>query len=228
MANNTYFTYIQISNYIYIALLLVSALIGVFNFQKLSTPFKILTCFILITFADEMISSVLVANNLKNHLLYTLYTPLHFLLLSSVFFLLFKSRFNKRLILILGIAYTLFYFFYLFYHVAKRLPFELILIDAFFLVTYSVMGYYQLLQHPDEKNILKNSSFWLYSSIIIFFSGSFIHWISYPFLLGQPISFTIRFYFLGWLMNLIQYSLMLKSILQEKNNKINAYADTNK
>lgn len=228
MANNAYFTYIQISNYIYIGLLLVCSLVGVLNFKRLGTPFKILTFFFIITFADEMISSVLVAHNLKNYLLYTLYTPFHFLLLSSVFFLLLKSKLNKTLILFIGIAYTLLYFIYLFYHLAKRLPFELILVDAFFLVCYSVMGFYQLLQHPDEKNILRNSSFWLYSSIIVFFSGSFIHWISYPFLLGQPISFTIRFYFLAWLMNLIQYSMMLKSILQEKNKKGDAYANTNK
>lgn len=216
--DTNYYIYIQVSHYLYTALLLVCVLIGIFHFKKLSAPFKVLTVFLALTFADEIISAILAVNKISNSLLYTLYTPFHFLLLSLVCFLLSKTKFNRTLIIIFAALYSLFYFIYLSNFSGKKLPFELILVDAFLLVCYSILGYYQLLQQPDE-NILKNSSFWFYNSIVIFFCGSFVHWLSYPFLLNQPISFTIKFYFLGWIMNLIQYSLMAKTLLVNVDKK---------
>lgn len=198
----------------YAALLFAGCVIGALNLYKLSAPLKILLVFLFITFANE-IFSILIKEN--NSLLYTIYTPLHFLLLSLVFFLWLKGRI-RHVIIAAGIIYTTVFLIYMNVTDRSRSPYELILIDAFFLVTYSIAGYYQILLEPESRNLSKSSRFWFYNAVIIFFCGSFVLWISYPFLLNQPLSYTIKFYFLGWVLNMLQYSLMAKALLL-KNNK---------
>lgn len=196
----------------YAALLFAGCFIGALNLFKLSAPLKILTFFLFITFVNEILSIFIKENN---SLLYTIYTPMHFLLLSLVFLFWLKGRI-RYVIIASAIMYTTLFFIYMSVKDGSRMPYELILIDAFFLVSYSIAGYYQILLEPESRNLSKSSRFWFYNAIIIFFCGSFVLWISYPFLLNQPLSYTIKFYFLGWVLNMIQYSLMTKALLLKK------------
>lgn len=196
----------------YAALLFAGCFIGALNLFKLSAPLKILTFFLFITFVNEILSIFIKENN---SLLYTIYTPMHFLLLSLVFLFWLKGRI-RYVIIASGIIYATLFLIYMNVTDRSRSPYELILIDAFFLVIYSIAGYYQILLEPESRNLSKSSRFWFYNAIIIFFCGSFVLWISYPFLLNQPLSYTIKFYFLGWVLNIIQYSLMAKALLLKK------------
>jgi hypothetical protein len=211
---NEYFVYVSISNYIYIGLVLAACVIGVINWLKLNAALKVLVVFLLVTLASELLS-ILTENN---SLIYTVYTPLHFLLLSLIFLLWLRGRI-KYVIIASALLFCAIYFIYVNVKKADRSPYELIVIDAFLLVIFSIAGYNQLLLEPAGASFLKSSRFWFFSSIIIFFCGSFVLWISYPFLLNQPLSFTIKFYFLGWTLNMIQYSLMAKALLLKHNSE---------
>jgi hypothetical protein len=62
------------------------------------------------------------------------------------------------------------------------MPSYLITIESIMLLFFSILFFYQLLDHPYEQNLLTMGEFWLNSSVCVYCMGSFFFWASFYYL----------------------------------------------
>ncbi len=128
----------MIKNIIYELVLLAGCLNGGFNFKKLSPPFRFLLYLLILTFITETFAYYAAIRWRNNLLIYNLYTPLHFIIVSSAYYRLINLPFFKRGIrwlCVLFVLYSAFVIYVNFRH--NEFPFVLIIADSIIITTVS-------------------------------------------------------------------------------------------
>jgi hypothetical protein len=108
---------------------------------------------------------------------------------SGYFYQLLLGRLKKRFIISLLVLFLI-------YAVVKKLVLqEVALFDSigysFFsaiVAVYVIMYFHQVLTHVTETNILRDFNFWLSAGYLIYFSGSFLIFVSYYYLTTKILS----------------------------------------
>lgn len=197
----------MIRNIIYLSIILIAALFGIVNIKKCNTAFKLLTYFLCYTFLSETTAQIFSHVLKNNSLIHKIYLPIHVVFFCGIYYNLFIENSLKKICL-----YTLvilFAFVVLLEVINKQaiLPAYGIMVEAIVLVAFSILYFYQLLINPSEKKIIQTGEFWLNSSVLFYFSGSFLFWCTFNYFFHHKLSFA-PYMIMLWVLNLIHYSIL--------------------
>lgn len=172
------------SDYIYLGILLSSAFLGFIKFKKCSLTFKLVTIFLFVTFCKETPNTIL-AYISNNSFLQNIYTPIHVGFFVSIYYTMIVSGKIKIFILYFGVVVFAGTLIGVLSSPMDKLPWILISIDAMMLVIFSILYFYELIKYPIDENIFASGYMWLNASVLIYFTTSFIFWISFPYIAKQ-------------------------------------------
>ena len=173
----------MIDNIIYLVILLLDSLFGLIYYKKCDCSFRLLTILLVFTFISETISLVLSSVTKNDSLPEKIYTPVHILLFSSIYYILLRSPSYQKIIVTLGSVVFIGALVVISMYSRRELPSWIIMIDAAMLVAFSILYFFELIHEPTEDKILTSGPFWLNTSVLIYFSGTFIFFASFEYLL---------------------------------------------
>lgn len=191
------------------SILSVCFLTGLVCYQFFKIPTKVMFLYVVITFLTEMLgyySLYLSPEKKVNVLLYNLYAPLSFGILSLFFYLIIENQTLKKGIMFVTSMVLIIIISFSFADSNQQINFRLLLFSFAVLTIYAVLFLRQIL-HSDE-NIYPNPYFWMVTGILFFYGGyfflsGFINYISSK----DPI-FARKLFFINHLLNIIYYSLI--------------------
>lgn len=173
----------MINDIVYLFILLLDSVYGLIFYKKCNLVFRLLAILLLLTFISETVSLVLSLTIKNDSLPEKIYTPVHILLFSAIYYELLQTLSYKRTIVLLSSIVLLSALVVILVNSKKELPSWIIMMDAAMLVIYSLLYFFELIQDPREDNILSSGSFWLNTSVVIYFIGTFIFFASFEYLL---------------------------------------------
>lgn len=153
------------------------AVTGMVRYKRLTMPFKILSLYfvfeILIILFDEWEIAKYKTNVIQLHI----ETSGTYIFFGLIYYFLFKSKYIKVLILasvILVIVFSLINSFFL-QPYSTTFPTNTTLITEILYLIFAVLLFNKMLLYPTEINIIKQSTFWYNSAIILFYSSVFLY-----------------------------------------------------
>lgn len=167
---------------VYLAVLLITWLVGFFNLKKLSSPYRLLTFFILITFISESITRIFIKEFRNSCPPYHIYQPLQYFFITA-----FYLSFLKKTTAIISWSWVVFIIFTIvnltFFQSVWTVPTNPMLFANIVFILCSLLLFKQMLQTVDEQPLLKQSLFWYNTSTLILFIFNFFCWSFYNILL---------------------------------------------
>jgi hypothetical protein len=157
---------------IVLAFSLAIVIIGVVRFKKMTMPFKLLVIWFVIDFIlDSGGNPLCIAIYKNNALLSHAETIGEFVFFGAAYYYLFKKEWLKKLVLASIIALSIFFIFngLVLQPFTKTFPTYVIMPAEILYVVFAVMLFKQMLQYPEQMNIIKQSIFW-FNTAILFFS----------------------------------------------------------
>jgi len=157
---------------------MIAFIIGVVRYQKLATPFQILTYSLLATIILEIFAKILAIKFKNNALAYHLMGASGYVFYSLVYYFLFINKKLKRIILLSIFPVVLFFFINLFF---LQQPSQAMFPTNFYLLTntlfviLSLLLFKQMLQHSSQVTIVKQSIFWFNTAILFFSATMFLN-----------------------------------------------------
>lgn len=160
---------------IYLIILFIIILIGLFNFKKLNSPFKILTIFILITFISESLSRFFAKEYRNSSPVYPVYFSLQYFFLTAFYSFYLK---NSRTIIAWSWPVVLLIFFInaVFFQTVWQFPSNNILISYPVYVLCSLLLFKNMLLKIEEAPLLKQELFWYNTSSLFLYLFTFFCW----------------------------------------------------
>ena len=164
-----------ISTYSIIGPLLISAI----YFKRLPNVLKILSTFVFINLFIEIVNFYHSYKEINNMFVFHIYTYIEFAMISTIFYTLFKSR---KLKIGVFISVGLFYLFSIFNLIywesingfnSNQFAFEAVLVFI-----YCIVYYTELMKNPSVIHLEKSPDFLLVSGYFLYFSGTFMLFIS--------------------------------------------------
>jgi hypothetical protein len=155
---------------IYLLLLFTIFLNGVRRIKKYSTPFKILILLIGLTFLSEL-SSRFLADKFHNSMpVYHVFSVVEYVCLTAIYVQLLPEGIMRRLeyLQIPIISYALINS--IFIQHFWNFPTNSIVVFQIIYLGYSLLGLKKILEMPRQISILKESFFWLNTSLLMFSS----------------------------------------------------------
>ncbi len=191
---------------IYLLTILVSALIGILNYQKLSKYFQILVQIIVIVFFSEIIGRILAIR------INTSFPTYHFLLIFQfLYFNLLFMRifgFSRKFISLLTISVIYVFagiFNYLSYRSINFFPSTGITLFSLFMVVGTLFLLFKILSTPEQGSLFKSSFFWFAIGNLQFHAITIFVFGLYDVILKAKSNEPEWFYDLIWFSNLILY-----------------------
>ncbi len=197
-------------NYLYMAVLSISFIIGSKNYFTLTKIQKSILYFVILSFFTEWIGFYyLYLSDIKkvNTVVYYLFSPLEFFFISTFFAGLIISKIIKKIILILiPIVGVIFLYFGLPSKSDLMANFNLFMISNFLFASYSIIYLKQLL----EKEIIffNEPTFWIVLGILFFETGFFFLSGFIKYIGIQNINLARKLFSLNHILNIIYYSLI--------------------
>lgn len=184
-------------------------LTGLICYKSFSLPTKIMYLYVSVSFITETLGyySLYISSEKKvNFLLYNIYVPTSFLILSLFFYIIINNKNIKEIIYLLTFLLIFIHIFFIFDSINIKFDFRLFLLSIFLLSIYSILFLRQILY--SEESIYLNPHFWIVTGILFFYSGyfflsGFINYIS----LKDP-ALARKLYTINHLLNIIYYSLV--------------------
>ncbi len=167
---------------IYLAILSIICILGLLRFFKLSSPYKLLTVFILITFISEFVTRIFVKEYKNSCPPYHIYQPLQFFFITAFYL----SHLKKLNAVISGswIVYILFSMVNsVFFQDVWTVPTNAMLAANIVYVLCALLLFKSMLQTAGEQPLLKQGLFWYNTSTLILFTFNFFCWSFYNVLL---------------------------------------------
>lgn len=196
-----------IPNYIYLSILSVCFLTGLACYKSFHSPSNIILAYVIITFFTEMVghySLYLSPEKKINALLYNIYLPIGYLLLSLFFSKIIEKKMISKVILafipivvaiIIFKSNTLFRFY----------P-QLYLFSKATLIVYSIAYFHQIL--AEENDIYSNPHFWTVTGILFFYTGYFFLSGFIIYISQKDLELASKLFTINHLLNIIYYSLV--------------------
>lgn len=192
----------SIVNYIYLIILSVCFLTGLYFLKLFTNPTKVFFFYITITILVELSGYYLLYFNDQkkaNSILYSFYFPVEFTLISVYFYNLLNSVLLKKLIVILIVVIILASF--------SHVDFKSYLSTSFLMSIYSIIYMRQLLNIFDE-DILEMTHFWIVSGVLFFNACFFFLTGTINYISSQNLELAKKLYTITPLLNIIYYSLV--------------------
>ena len=210
---------VLIRQVIYLSTILIGALIGIIQFRRINLVFKLLTCFLAITFLSETTSYILATVVHNNSLINKIYAPIQIFFFGTIYYQLFILKVFKNLSLVLSGLLFLFVVFFISLRRVALFPSIPVTIISIVLILFSIFYFYQMLLNPFETKLLKSSYFWFNTAVLVCFAGAIPLFATFNYLFYKKIKFPLFGPLLDTL-NIMHYSLLAFSlILQVKSNK---------
>jgi hypothetical protein len=167
---------------LYLVVILYSSIIGLIKFRRLDLAFKLLTLLLMGTFVSETISTISMYVFRNNSLNGKIYLSFHIIAFGLIYYNLFDKPTIRKIILSITAVFFLSSIIINFIHAPRLLPSYMIMVQSLLLVGYSILYFFKLFQAPTEEEIISSSKLWFNSSVLIYFSSSFVIWASFYYL----------------------------------------------
>lgn len=204
---------------IYLILLLVAFSIGVVRYRKLTTPFKVLTIFIGVTFLSESMGRILAVKFGNSSPVYHIYNIFNYIFYTRIYAGLIKHKVARRIIAYSAIPVIIFSIINtLFIQGIFLFPSNFLLISCVANISFSLILFSQMLGEPSDQTLLSQSIFWFNVSVLFYFAIIFLNWGFFNYLLRhkfnmKPISLLLYY------TNLAYYILFGFAISIDQNQK---------
>ncbi len=167
---------------IYLIVLLITWFFGLINFKKLSSPYKLLTFFILVTFISESTTRIFIKEYRNSCPPYHIYQPLSYFFITA--FYLSHLKKSGSIISWSWLAFILFSF----VNTSQlqniwTVPTNAMLPANIAYVLCSLFLFKSMLQHTGEQQLLRQGLFWYNTSTLILYTFNFFCWSFYNVLL---------------------------------------------
>lgn len=175
---------------VYLIFLLIVFLTGLLNYKKLSSPFRLITIFVLITFISESLTRYFAKEFRNSCPIYHVYYPIHFLCITTFYgYFLKKSR---TLISWSAPIFVLITFVnILYYQTVIQFPSNIILISSLTYVLCALALFKKMLLSVKNVSLFKQELFWFNLTTIITFTFTFLCWSFYNILLKANSTSTV-------------------------------------
>lgn len=167
---------------VYLVVLFTVFVIGFINFKKLSSPYRLLTIFILITFVSESVTRVFIKEYRNSCPPYHIYQVLQYFSITTFYLAHLKT--SKTIISWSWVAFIIFSMINssLFQEV-WTVPTNAMLFANIVYVLCSLLLFKNMLQNTGEQPLLRQGLFWYNTSTLILFTFNFFCWSFYNVLL---------------------------------------------
>ena len=167
---------------IYLGVLLITWLFGFIKFKKLSSPYKLLTVFILITFISESATRIFIKEYRNSCPPYHVYQPLQYFFITTFYLCHLKK--STSLISWSWVVFTLYFIVNsAFFQDVWTVPTNAMLIVNIVYVLCSLQLFKTMLLHASEQPLFRQGLFWYNTSTLILFTFNFFCWSFYNVLL---------------------------------------------
>jgi len=162
---------------IVLVLSFVIALIGTVRFRKLTMPFKVLAIWLVIDFLLDASNSWVISTYKNNARLSHMLCILEFNFYAVVYYILFRSKYIKRFIVITIFLFLVFFLINAMYlqPFVRVFPTNAIMVEEILYVLFAILLFKQMLQYPVQVNITKQSVFWFNTAILFFSTTMFLN-----------------------------------------------------
>ena len=162
---------------IYLIIVLIASLLGLFFFKKSALPQRIITVLLLVTLVSESISTYLPIHGFNNYPVYHFYVIIAFWLYSLIYFLFLPNQRARFFILLIPILFTIF-------SVINSLSFQKL--DSFpsinimtsnvILIVYCLIYFKYLIDLNPFQSLRKKGSFWFNCAVLVYFTMQIFIW----------------------------------------------------
>lgn len=168
----------KVLEYTTIFLVFTTTAVSIYLFNKLQKAFKYLSAFLVFTMLMQIMATYLNLHGYHNLFLFHLYTPIEFIIFSTIFYSISERQPEKNLILYLCISFVVFCIINAFF-IESLDSFNSIArgIEGMLAICICIYFFYQLFISETTIDLLKYSFFWLFSGWLIYFSGTFFLYI---------------------------------------------------
>lgn len=162
---------------IYIIILTIVLVVGLIRFRKLSVPFKIVTFSVAVTLLMEIGGELLAINHKNNSSLSHIESIANYILYSFTFLYLLKNKTLKKVILVLILLVTAFFIINAIFiqPFDQIFPTNVYLVSNVLFVILALLLFKQMLEHPLNISVIKQSIFWFNTAILIFSTTMFLN-----------------------------------------------------
>lgn len=184
-------------------------LTGLIFYKSFINPTKIMYFYVAITFLTEMFgyySLYLSSEKKVNFLLYNIYAPISFLVISVYFCKIINEKKIKKVIFLMIPLVLSISIFLSFSYSNKMLNYRVLLFSMGVLIVYSVVFFRQLLN--SDASFLENPNFWIVTGILFFYTGYFFLSGFINYIASKDAVLARKLFTINHLLNIIYYSLI--------------------
>jgi hypothetical protein len=199
--------------------ILSGIVVGIFRYQKLSEPLRLVTILLLITFISEAIGRVLAWSIRNSSPVYHFYSPLECLLLLLIFSRLTRRKSNKYIIKYTFVGLILWsvlnsLFLQGFYEFNSNI--DIIKMPATFCIASIIV--FEMLEPSEQDNSIFTSEMIIIISVLWFNIAAFIFYVSYNYLLKSGVD-KKTLNLVHFVSNIVYYLLLLVAVSTYKAKK---------
>ena len=216
---------IIMSIYIYLFVLFVCFVAGVYYYKDLTTSLKHLFWLVAITVVVETIGTYhLKALNQVAEWVFHLYQPFEYYLIATYFLgIIVSPKIRKVIIISIPVVVAANIFNFLFVQGPNQLGTYTFLLAAFLFCVWSGAYFFELFQKVDDlnQNLSHNPHFWICTGIIFFYAGTFFQMGFTNIISKNHQEIAQKLYIINHLLNCILYGMITYGfICQSKYQKL--------
>ncbi len=174
---------------IYLTLLLLVCLLGLFQYKRLSRPYRLLTLFVLVTFLSELATRYFARVYVNSGPVYHLYLPVQYFFITA-----FYGNLLPRWKTALSWSWVVFVLLVLVNAMLYQSPLHfasnIILLSCPVYILCALLSFRNMLSLTDERPLLRQELFWYNTSTLFLYIFTFFCWSFYNILLksGNTVS----------------------------------------
>jgi hypothetical protein len=204
---------------ILIAFTFILSVMSMIRYKRLTMPFKILSLYFIFELLVTIFDQWEIAKYKHNTITVHIETSGTYIFFGLIYYFLFKNKYIKASILTSIVLVTAFSVANAFFVQKYDLlfPSYIMMITEILCIIFAVMLFNKMLLYPTEINIIKQSTFWLNTAVIIYNSSLFLNSALANYYPGHwPIDFFIIKYFWYGTIFLFYFFLVIAILTDKK------------
>jgi hypothetical protein len=179
--------------------------------KQLRLPYLALSALILITIVSESLSTISASQIKSNSAIFHLFSAIEFMVVSLVYWLLFKKELYKQIAFIVVFIFLGFVITNAIYlQPINQAPFNNNTLASIIFVTYSFLLFGEMINLEIDTSLFLQPVFWFNSGILIFYTATLIFWGIYHII--QLSASNSILHKAMWVLNLVFYAFIGVSI----------------
>lgn len=203
----------------YLALLCIG-IIGLVRYKSLTTPFKVLTWSVFVTFLLAILGRILIIKYKTNAPAVQLECLTSYVFYSLTYYYLFQNKIIKKSILISTAVITVCFVInaWFFQPFLKEFPSNVSILTQSLYAIFSLLLFKEMLLYPLKVNITKQSVFWYNIAILFFSTTMFFNLVLTNYFAKHNLNDLVIFYF--WYFILFVFHILIGVSLLINNKEI--------